>query len=141
MKNKTKIVEARLLTGLALTWASAAAEFGLDTEGKVWGESRHFRGISVPSRKNFLWSPGYDWEQGGPIIQREGIELLVNVTETEAAGFVDTSSDWVAIPRSDRCKQEHRCHAPTPLVAAMRSFISLRLGPKVKVPVEILIKG
>ena len=75
-----------------------------------------------------------DWSQGGPIIEREGIELLCNVTERMAARFKSAHADWFACLRSNRL--EHH-HGPTPLIAAMRCFIASKLGDEIEVPEEL----
>ena len=64
-----------------------------------------------------------DWSQGGPIIEREGIELLC-----ESLGF-----RWVAIPQKG---PEWR--GPTPLIAAMRCYVASKLGDEVEIPEGLL---
>ena len=63
-----------------------------------------------------------DWAQGGPIIEREGIELLC-----ESLGF-----RWVAIPQKG---PEWR--GTTPLIAAMRCYVASKLGDEVEIPEEL----
>ncbi len=63
-----------------------------------------------------------DWADGGPIIEREGIELLC-----ESLGF-----RWVAMPQKG---PEWR--GPTPLIAAMRCYVASKLGDEVDVPEEL----
>ena len=78
-----------------------------------------------------------DWAQGGPIIEREGIELLCNLTATEAARFVGGAhADWQAFYRNTR-RTEERSFAITPLLAAMRCYITSKLGNEVEVPEEL----
>jgi len=64
-----------------------------------------------------------EWAFGGPIIEREGIELLC-----ESLGF-----RWVAIPQKG---PEWR--GPTPLVAAMRCYVASKLGDTIDVPQELI---
>jgi hypothetical protein len=74
------------------------------------------------------WEPDKSWAQGGPIIEREFIcaDRLMN-------------GCWLAAKRNDEgdsllCAQ----HGPTPLIAAMRCYVSSRLGDEVDVPEELL---
>jgi hypothetical protein len=75
-----------------------------------------------------------DWSQGGPIIEREFIELTVmpcgraNTTPT-------TSFDtWLATKQDDKEDSEGwwETSGPTPLVAAMRCFVASKLGDEIE---------
>jgi len=69
------------------------------------------------------WMPSTDWEQGGPILEREEIVVF-----TSGVG-------------------EHRCKARYPagefffgetyLIAAMRCFVASRLGDEIEIPEEL----
>ena len=61
-----------------------------------------------------------DWAQGGPIIERERIEL-------EHDGF-----QWWA-----RIRADEDFSGPTPLIAAMRCYVASVLGDEVDVPEEL----
>ncbi len=64
-----------------------------------------------------------DWAQGGPIIDRETIQLVP----------VSNPDYWIAMhPDSDRYR------GPTPLVAAMRCYVASKLGDEVEIPKELL---
>jgi hypothetical protein len=76
-------------------------------------------GISV-----LIWSPSTNWAQGGPIIEREKIELVPSID-----GKV-----WYA-ESLDRKARIERCL--TPLIAAMRCFVASKLGEEVKVPEKL----
>lgn len=70
------------------------------------------------------------WAQGGPIIEREKISPAY-----EPSLMYDDSCRWKAVCAiSDAEKQ----YGPTPLVAAMRSYVSSKLGDKVEVPDELM---
>lgn len=113
-------IRTKDLTGAALDWAVATAE-GLTIDnlmgGAVWvwtkdaltGEDEH---VSI-------FGPSTAWVQGGPIIEREVIEL------------VHSGGKWVALIDSwiDR--------GDTPLVAAMRCFVASKLGDEIEVPEEL----
>lgn len=78
-----------------------------------------------------------NWSQGGPIIEREGIELLCNLTAVEAERFSKSRADWQAFYRHRR-RTEERSYATTPLVAAMRCYVASKLGDEVDVPETLL---
>ena len=63
-----------------------------------------------------------DWAFGGPIIERECIELLC-----ENEGF-----RWVAIP-----KKGPEWRGPTPLIAAMRCYVVSKMGDEIELPDEL----
>lgn len=68
-----------------------------------------------------IWTPSTKWSQGGPIIERERIELGWN------------GPDWLAQIRADA-----EWYGPTPLIAAMRCYVASKLGDEVDVPAELL---
>ncbi|MDQ3186825.1 MAG: DUF2591 domain-containing protein [Pseudomonadota bacterium] len=65
------------------------------------------------------WAPSVDWSQGGPIIEREGI----NLSHSLEAG----SEHCTAYMRSGRYRQK----GLTPLVAAMRCYVAAKFGDEV----------
>jgi len=70
------------------------------------------------------YHPSTDWAQGGPIIEREGMDLMC------------ADDYWLAgIPFEDDAVQ---VEGPTPLVAAMRCFVLSRLGESVDIPEELV---
>lgn len=72
-----------------------------------------------------LYRPAEDWECGGPIIERERIELVA----------VELGEEWIA---RDYWKEFAEQSGPTPLVAAMRCYVASKLGEEVEVPNEIV---
>ena len=62
-----------------------------------------------------------NWAQGGPIIERERIDLQG-----------DGDGGWIAC---DNLNPEQA--GPTPLIAAMRCFVASKLGDEVEVPDEV----
>lgn len=69
-----------------------------------------------------------DWSQGGPIIEREKIDLV-----WQAGGY----EDWTAYPNHGMNDEFAQC-GPTPLIAAMRAYVASRLGDEVEIPEELL---
>jgi len=96
------------LTGAALDWAVAKCEY-------------------FPVRNGFDDNcPEYstDWAQGGPIIEREGINII-------------QSGSWFAEMDADHSGGVIHAEGDTPLVAAMRCYVSSKLGDEVDVPEEM----
>lgn len=58
------------------------------------------------------WSPSTDWSQGGPIIERERIEVVPWAVRGMWSAFINTGPDRKILD------------GPTPLVAAMRAFVA-----------------
>lgn len=78
------------------------------------------------------WHPSEDWEQGGPIIERERINVVVLRPD-----------EWWAEPASESfqslegvtvCAGGKGQPGPTPLLAAMRAFVASRFGEEVELP-------
>ena len=69
-----------------------------------------------------------DWSQGGPIIEREWLDVTPWPNES------DENLRW-------QCKQHDsiNCVAvgPTPLIAAMRCYVASKMGDEVEVPKEL----
>lgn len=86
------------LTGAALDWAVAAIE------ANAWG----------------YFSPSTNWTHGGPIIEREKIDL--KCLPTKQGGFI-----W-----RTACAD-----GPTPLIAAMRCYVASKLGDDIEIPEEL----
>ena len=64
-----------------------------------------------------------DWAQSGPIIESERINVDPSPDSPEWYGYYDHSGKWFS--------------GPTPLVAAMRCYVSYQLGDEVEVPEEL----
>lgn len=101
------------LTGNALNWAVNYAE-GL-------------RGIFAPVNYSG------EWEHGGPIIEREGIDVhRVNPGLWSAKWWANNSG--MAKNPAQRFKHNITTDGPTPLIAAMRCYVASKLGDDVDVP-------
>lgn len=107
------------LTGAALDWAVAKCEGLL-----VWVDSpvRLYNGSE--------YKPSTDWSQGGPIIEREKIELRYYPDGAHPGGGA-----WLAETQPDHNDQSE--HGPTPLTAAMRCYVASKLGDEVETPEEL----
>ena len=69
------------------------------------------------------YDPSTNWQHGGPIIERERINLW------------NEGHDWEASHYG-----EHIVWAEKPLVAAMRCYVASKLGDEVEIPAELLTK-
>lgn len=132
---RVKISEA---TGPVLDWMVAKAEYTdrrveLSPYGGVYFEHSPGSGDSY----NMGWTYARfstDWSQGGPIIDREKIDLCWSPGRTACMATIS-----VLWPKELDCGL--RCVSvvgPTPLIAAMRCFVASRLGDEVEVPWELL---
>ena len=101
------------LSGPALDWAVAKCE------GLTYWDDDRLCFANEPHGEDF--KPSTDWAQGGPIIEREKIELTHD-------GF-----EWWA-----RIWADEDYEGPTPLIAAMRCYVASQLGDEVEVPDELL---
>jgi hypothetical protein len=77
------------------------------------------------------YTPSTDWAQGGPIIEREKIDLYhrTNDGTWTAAKWNDTLGGGELTSKTSAC--------PTPLIAAMRCYVVSELGDTVEVPEEL----
>lgn len=115
---KTKTIE---LTGAALDWAVAKCE-GYDLN---------------PKTKASAWiSYSTDWSQGGPIIEREGMDLR----KSGDRWFCELWADNSGIAKNPKQRFQHNRYAlgPTPMIAAMRCYVASKLGDEVDVPDELV---
>ena len=97
------------LTGVALDWAVA------ECEGVEFTYEDH------PAHELICFKYSTDWIQGGPIIEREGINIIQSVS-------------WLAEMDADHSGGVIRSEGPTPLIAAMRCYVASKLGDEVEIP-------
>ena len=94
------------LSGAALDWAVAKCEKPewLGNQAEVYVLKAGFH-------------PSINWAQGGVIIEREKISINF-----------DGDSPWIA--ECGWCRRT----GETPLIAAMRSYVALKLGDEIEIP-------
>ena len=129
------------LIGPALNWAVATIEGygGLRRNPHAFDQSlimnRRDGQCVLFSSLNYLT----DWSQGGPIIEREGINLFKHNKLND--GQPDVWCAHKVVPRPNMEGSFNSCalalDGPTPLIAAMRCFVSSKLGDEVDVPEEL----
>ena len=112
------------LTGLALNYAVAKAEkhqsrceWMLEQKGhRAWQSYEQAWGNPIPDYCG-------DWSAAGPIIEREGISW-----------HCGNKSSWHAYAYGSA----DNFNGTTPLIAAMRTYVTSKLGDTVEVPEELL---
>lgn len=114
------------LSGAALDWAVAKCE------GREFEAAESF--LSYYDEGYMRYST--DWDQGGPIIEREQIDLNYDIHWIRDLLDPDDNGDrWYA---SKAGQDEQGCYGPTPLIAAMRCYCCSKLGDEVDIPEELL---
>lgn len=103
-------VKTSELTNEALDWAVAKAEGIIDRFSLA---SREFRGLHKEWAMNF----SANWGHGGPIIEREHMEIYDHL-----------EYGWTATIRPFRERGD------TVLIAAMRCYVASKLGDTVDIP-------
>lgn len=86
-------------------------------ETHPWGE-----GVGV-------WTPSTNWSQGGPIIERERIELVFDCNGPDIL--------WEAKKYTFDGTLLWNDYGSTPLIAAMRCYVASKLGDEVEIPAEL----
>lgn len=123
-------IKTNELTGAALDWAVAEAA-GLETyfdDGVVCLKGQPFDDTGS------YWLPTQNWSQGGPIIEREKISVLLSFKDSYAVGANARPSGWCARMYQYGVLIEPLSYGPTPLVAAMRCYVASKLGDTVDIP-------
>ena len=125
------------LIGPALDWAVAKCE-SVEVEYINDGITRCLLRVSPFTG---LYRPTVDWSQGGPIIERKGINLSVDYQDDALSNDM-VPIGWKgnlwnnSVPGTAGFLQW--AYGPTPLIAAMRCYVASRLGDEVDVPEELL---
>ena len=109
------------LIGPALDWAVAKCEGRNTDKVDLW------KGLELPGYGYAIFPYSTDWSQGGPIIEREKIELIPPVD--------DDDLEWMAVWCEDA--EAGIRVGPTPLIAAMRCYVSAKIGDEVEIPEEL----
>jgi len=98
------------LTGAALDWAVQQCEGQrTDIDFAWWYED---------------YTPSTNWTQGGLIVERECIDLQYQGGETDV---------WAA----DMFNADSMVYGDTPLIAAMRCYVTSVMGDEIDVPEEL----
>ncbi len=118
------------LTCLALDWAVAKCE---DKEVMCCGAGLSAYLVYIPKRSAYkIWRPSTNWVQGGPIIERERIQVSP-VIDTPDDGWTAHKHDHLFLEDGTECFSR----GDTPLIAAMRCYVASKLGDTVEIPEEL----
>lgn len=124
-------VKTSELSGVALDWAVAKSEHGdnvyihkRDFLKMTYKNGHPIPAINDPEGDQFAIFMQYstDWAQGGPIIEREKIQLNT------------LKNAWEAWRDSDGVFSK----GSTPLIAAMRCYVASKLGDVVDIPDDFM---
>ena len=104
------------LSGAALDWAVTKAEgFDHEVTSPEWG----------------MWGWATDWAQGGPLIEREGIEFWTYDS------YQDEYGNFTSIKDAKHPASAQHYDGDTPLIAAMRCYVASILGDNIDLPKEL----
>ena len=81
---------------------------------------RHSLESDFCGRVGYAWDYSTDWAKGGPIIERERVHVYPIDANTWEADTLDYTQ-----------------FGPTPLIAAMRCYVSSKLGDEIEIPEEL----
>lgn len=84
-----------------------------------------------------------EWAIGGPIIEREHIDIRHTFTEGgyRTSNSVDAAHAKIELPNGATVYDHKKVigeYGPTPLIAAMRCYVTSKLGETAEVPEELL---
>jgi len=107
------------LTGAALDWAV----------GYIMGEKLRILDRQIVWPEDY--SPSTDWQEGGPIIERE--KCVATIERLNSGDF------RVQMPYDRQAEMPGRYfYGQTPLEAAMRCYVASKLGDEVEIPEELI---
>ena len=79
------------------------------------------------------YTPSTDWAQGGPIIEREFLELRPG----SFVGSKEFPRIFAAWAQNQRGGKTISGTGPTQLIAAMRCYVASKLGDEIEIPKEL----
>lgn len=134
---KVKVYEAQ---GTVLDWLVAQAE------GNVRLQYDSREGLIISNVLGWIpYRPSLAWQQGGPIIDREKIDIRHTFTEGgyRTSDSVDAVHATIKLPNGSKVFDPEKViweYGPTPLIAAMRCYVISKLGEEVEVPDELIVE-
>ena len=126
------------LVDAALDWAVAECLEATRIQLYEYNGRRMIR-VSLPEGIHAPWEPSRYWGQGGPIIDRVGIQWAQVGGAMEAwSGFdyLEWRRNWELPPQLPQGAGFGT--GPTVLSATMRCFVASQLGDEVEVPDELM---
>ena len=133
MKHKVCDLEGELLDAAVAMAHGWVAKLVRDPDGVVRGGEEFVNYVDSNGAGQYTpeeWSPSTDWNQGGPIIERERIDI-------SSPDPFEEDQRWYALLWLGRdaatVSAKFNQRGETPLIAAMRSFVVSRLGDEVDI--------
>ena len=122
------------LIGPALDWAVA------ESEGNVRLQYDSREGLIICNILGWIpYRPSVAWAQGGPIIEREMIDLRkIYNNGLPNANPYDCWKAEIIFRDGKLVAGDLFAYGPTPLVAALRCYVASKLGDIVEVPENLL---
>jgi hypothetical protein len=127
------MVKVSELTGPALDWAVAKCE----GKNGILHDDGITRCIVIAAASGVYkgtYKPSTDWEQGGPIIERE--KLCVGHKHQCDPEYCEVN-DPVTNCWARTTSGGYLSYGPTPLIAAMRCYCASKLGGDIEIPEEL----
>ena len=118
-----KKIKVSVATDLTLDLLVSRADNQPEEDGWGWFK-RDKDGFLLDPLNECRYSPSTDWAQGGPIIERNYIDII----------WDSGNNEWNASMIQGRFVEE----GPTPLIAVMRCYVASKLGDVVEIPEELL---
>ena len=116
------------LIGSALDWVVAKCE------EYRYGKSEDTEELVLIGMEFVEWNPSTNWSQGGPIIEREKLDVWFRVEVV----MPNHKNQWAAT--YERGLLDSYVFGPTPLIAAMRCYVASKLGEEIEIPKELKCK-
>lgn len=111
------------LSGAALDWAVLTLE---QHEDAAWYIDHKGRLMEEHGELSWTYQPSTDWSRGGPIIEREKLDVCIH----------KPTHQWCSATQS-LVNRFARGYGPTPLIAAMRCYVTSKLGDNIDIPEEL----
>lgn len=124
---KIKTAELR---DAALRWAVAKADGRITTNAVIAIGRQLFENGDDGER--VLYEPDNNWSQGGPIKERERIDILYD------GNYVVARKARMVKHPTQNTMSYCAMRGHTELIAAMRCFVATKLGDEVEIPEELL---
>lgn len=120
------------LIGPALDWAVAKCEGIFEQPSAGFSSEYVWSHTNPDSWRLEIFLPSTNWTRGGPIIERELLQLTPRFL---AKGFCWECLIFENIFNDD----DTDCFStgPTPLIAAMRCYVASKLGTEIEIPKEL----
>lgn len=113
------------LIGAQLDWAVAVAvaAYCQETGSNDLHSGKHWVIHGFKPMRWDDWTPSTDWSQGGPLIERFGLEITRY-----------NENFWAAIKKWEYDFNDYYPVGETILIAAMRAIVAAKIGEEIEVP-------